>query len=372
MAGYAAIGLVALAAGLILQPGGCNETAHLALVKSLHDGTPEIDRYAGETCDTAYIDEHYYAAKAPGLALVTRAVVRPASRRRPRGRAARVGRRRGSPRPCSSSPDHATWQVSLWGATLAALALLLVVRFAADRLVPGYGTAAAVLLGLGTLVLPFSTVFFAHVLSATLGMAALLPPAPSPPRRRRDSCACDRRRARGARSRRRVPARDRRRRARPLCRAVTPPALLARRGRRHRAAPRLQRLGVREPVRALVRERRDRAGRERARRDRRERRRPLRRHVPEPALGGGAPRLRQGVARPDAARDRRAGRARWRSAAATRGARRRCRLPCASPSSSTTARTSCPSGGGARPAVPRPRPAVPRARHRRRAAGARR
>ena len=37
---------------------------------------------------------------------------------------------------------------------------------------PGYGAAAAVLLGLGTLVLPFSTVFFAHVLSATLGMAA--------------------------------------------------------------------------------------------------------------------------------------------------------------------------------------------------------
>ena len=69
-------------------------------------------------------------------------------------------------------PRSATWQVSLWGATLAALALLLVVRFAADRLVPGYGTAAAVLLGLGTLVLPFSTVFFAHVLSATLGMAA--------------------------------------------------------------------------------------------------------------------------------------------------------------------------------------------------------
>ena len=69
-------------------------------------------------------------------------------------------------------PRVATWQVSLWGATLAALLLLLLVRWAAELLVPGYGAAAAVLLGLGTLVLPFSTLFFAHVLSATLGMAS--------------------------------------------------------------------------------------------------------------------------------------------------------------------------------------------------------
>src|SRR4029453_6748794 len=38
--------------------------------------------------------------------------------------------------------------------------------------VPGYGAAAAVLLGLGTLVLPFATLFFAHVLAAMLGFAA--------------------------------------------------------------------------------------------------------------------------------------------------------------------------------------------------------
>ena len=60
-----------MAAALVLQPSGCNQTAHFALVKALHDGTPKIDRYAGETCDTAYIDGHYYAAKAPGLALLT-------------------------------------------------------------------------------------------------------------------------------------------------------------------------------------------------------------------------------------------------------------------------------------------------------------
>ena len=167
---YGAICLVVVAAALVLQPSGCNQTAHFALVKALHDGTPTIDRYAGETCDTAYIDGHYYAAKAPGLALLTE----------PWYTALRVVGLDAEPHASGLAypegmlalPRVATWQVSLWGATLAALLLLLLVRWAAELLVPGYGAAAAVLLGLGTLVLPFSTLFFAHVLSATLGMAS--------------------------------------------------------------------------------------------------------------------------------------------------------------------------------------------------------
>jgi hypothetical protein len=155
---------------LVLQPSGCNQTAHLALVKSLVDGTPRIDRYAAETCDTAYIDGHYYAAKAPGLALLTvpwyagLRLVGIAVDNRPTGSR--------WPDAMLELPRRATWQVSLWGATLAAFLLLLMVRSAAERLVPGYGAAAAVLLGLGTLVLPFATLFFAHVLAAMLGFAA--------------------------------------------------------------------------------------------------------------------------------------------------------------------------------------------------------
>ena len=155
---------------LVLQPTGCNQTAHLALVTSLRDGTPSIDRYAAETCDTAFIDGRYYAAKAPGLALLTLpwyAGLRLAG-------AAVDDRPRALRWPAAmlELPRRATWQVSLWGATLAALVLLLATRSAAERLVPGYGAAAAVLLGLGTLVLPFSTLFFAHVLAATLGFGA--------------------------------------------------------------------------------------------------------------------------------------------------------------------------------------------------------
>jgi hypothetical protein len=165
-----AVCLVAVAGALILQPSGCNQTAHLALVKSLFDGTARIDRYAGETCDTAYIDGHYYAAKAPGLALLTLPWY---AGLRLTGLAV-DGVPTGSRWPTAmlELPRRATWQVTIWGATLAALLLLLLVRSAAGTLVPGYGTAAAVLVGLGSLVLPFSTVFFAHLLSAMLGFAA--------------------------------------------------------------------------------------------------------------------------------------------------------------------------------------------------------
>ena len=126
---YGAICLVVVAAALVLQPSGCNQTAHFALVKALHDGTPKIDRYAGETCDTAYIDGHYYAAKAPGLALLTE----------PWYAALRVVGLDAEPHASGLAypegmlalPRVATWQVSLWGATLAAILLLLLVRWAA-------------------------------------------------------------------------------------------------------------------------------------------------------------------------------------------------------------------------------------------------
>src|SRR5437764_1347835 len=58
------------------------------------------------------------------------------------------------------------------GGLLPAWVLLLLVRRVAERFDPGYGPAAAITLGLGTLILPFSTLFFSHVLSATLAFAA--------------------------------------------------------------------------------------------------------------------------------------------------------------------------------------------------------
>src|SRR6266540_678173 len=136
--GVLALVLMALAWAALMQSPGSNQNAHLALVKSLADGTPQIDRYRNETGDTAYIDGHYYAAKAPGLALVTvpwylaldaagLVVSNPAA---------------GKPWPEAmlGTPRSAGWELALFGATLPAFVLLLLVRAVAERLVPGYGT----------------------------------------------------------------------------------------------------------------------------------------------------------------------------------------------------------------------------------------
>jgi len=67
----AALALVAVAAATVLPEAGWNATAHYALVESLADGTPRIDRHLNQGGDIAWVDGHFYAAKSPGLALVS-------------------------------------------------------------------------------------------------------------------------------------------------------------------------------------------------------------------------------------------------------------------------------------------------------------
>ena len=62
--------------------------------------------------------------------------------------------------------------IGLWGNVLPGLLLLLLVFSVANRFEPGYGAATAVIVGLGTLVLPLSTLLFSHVFTAFLGFAA--------------------------------------------------------------------------------------------------------------------------------------------------------------------------------------------------------
>ena len=68
---------------------------------------------------------------------------------------------------------------------IPAILLLLAVRWAADRFLPGYGTAAAITLGLATVVMTFAAEFFSHVISAGLAFAAfcvLMKERDGPPR----------------------------------------------------------------------------------------------------------------------------------------------------------------------------------------------
>ena len=158
----AALALVALAlaAATVVQGSGPNQAAHFALVRALASGTAEID--PGETIDASFVKGHYYAAKAPGLALLTLPWY---------GALRALAAQDGALSVAETYRDR-VWQLGLVGSVLPFLVLLVLMFLVADRVVPGYGLPASVLLGAGTLLLPFATLFFDHMLSATLGFAA--------------------------------------------------------------------------------------------------------------------------------------------------------------------------------------------------------
>jgi len=160
------IGALVVAAAVVVQPVGCNQTAHLALTKALADGTPRIDSFEAETCDDAWIDGHYYAAKAPGLAMF----VMPWYLALEAAGLVTENAAAGAPWPDAMirMPRSAVWQMGLVGAVLPFAVLLLLVRWSAGRLAPGLGGPTAVAAGAGTLLLPFATLLFVHVLSAAL------------------------------------------------------------------------------------------------------------------------------------------------------------------------------------------------------------
>jgi len=154
---------LAFACAYVVQPAWDNELAHYDLTRALVAGSPTVDgsfRHPKlRTIDVTRRDGHVYAAKMPGFAaanvpayLVARA----------------VGAK------TTSAPRGVVWGLHLWGVVLPATLLLVLVRRRVDQITPGLGTAVAVSLGAATLILPFSTVFFSHVLSALLGFSAYL------------------------------------------------------------------------------------------------------------------------------------------------------------------------------------------------------
>jgi hypothetical protein len=169
-----AIAAIALAYALPTQSVGCAQSAHYAAIRSIAQGDPTIDRYANETCDLVKVGGHYYAAKGPALDLWSAPyyLVLHAAHAVPKNPNARLT----YPNAMAGVPLRAVWQIGLWAVVLPALGLLLLMRRTVDRLEPGLGVAVAAILGLGTLVLPFSTLLFAHVPAAALafGSFALL------------------------------------------------------------------------------------------------------------------------------------------------------------------------------------------------------
>jgi hypothetical protein len=150
---------LAVAFGWLLQVNGWNQNAHWALARALADGVPYIDRTIGEigelgSGDTATHDGHLYTVKPPGLALATVPWYAAVSA---------TGVR------TAGEPTRPVWLMNLWGSVLPALLLVVAIWWLAERLEPGLGPLTAAIVGLGTMVLAFATLFFSHSLSTLLG-----------------------------------------------------------------------------------------------------------------------------------------------------------------------------------------------------------
>lgn len=195
--GFAAIACVTLVAALVMQATGWAQVSNFALVRALSHGTAQIDPYHWETKDEAWYRGHYYSVKSPVLPALTLPVYAGlkaaggeswAYETAKNARLHRSWRWRPSALPADlyggnrirtyhvrgrvEASTPLIWVLGLFGCVLPALLLMLLVRRLGDRLEPGYGAVAAVTLGLCTLVMPFSTLYFSHVLAAFLGFAA--------------------------------------------------------------------------------------------------------------------------------------------------------------------------------------------------------
>jgi hypothetical protein len=195
--GLLAIVTLALGYAIVMQSLGWAQTSYYALIRSLSHGTAQIDRYHWETRDESYYRGHYYSVKAPGMPLLTLPLyeaLRAAGAERASRSAARNAHDHGSfrwyragvptglygndlarARRIRAEIENQTplvWVLGLLGVVAPAALLLYLVRLLGERVEPGFGTIAAVTLGVGTLIMPFATLFFSHVLGAMLAFAA--------------------------------------------------------------------------------------------------------------------------------------------------------------------------------------------------------
>lgn len=134
-------------------------------MRALADGTPVIDAYRAETGDVSWVNGHYYAAKAPGLAFVTLPAFVLLEQTGLKERMASVP-------GASGETDGVVWALGLVGCAWPAIGIALLVRRLGDRLEPGFGVAAAIAAGAGTILLPYASLFYAHVLAAALALGA--------------------------------------------------------------------------------------------------------------------------------------------------------------------------------------------------------
>jgi hypothetical protein len=162
----AAVLLVGLSSAVMIQSFSWNQTSHYDLTRALNDDQTTIDRYQYNTGDKVFYKGHYYSARAPGLALFVLPFYNALNL---------VGAESWTDAhvaPPNHPGDEMIYLIGLWGNVLPGLLLMMLVWRVAERYEPGYGVAAAVVLGLGTIVATFSQMLFSHVFTAFLSFAA--------------------------------------------------------------------------------------------------------------------------------------------------------------------------------------------------------
>src|SRR3954469_22707559 len=210
--GVAAIVTLGFAWGIVIHQLGWAQLGHFGQVRAFADGQAQIDPWHWETNDKAWVDGHFYSVKSPGTAALTTLpymAIKALDGDKLARAAVKNEQRTPHPKwhPDSVVPLENTgydvqrglrvqarveqetpivWALTLIAAVIPGVLLLLAVRWAGDRFVPGYGTAAAITLGVSTIVMTFSAEFFSHVISAALAFAAfcvLIKERDGPPRR---------------------------------------------------------------------------------------------------------------------------------------------------------------------------------------------
>jgi len=145
-----------------VQYPNVNQNTRYDLTRAIvEDGVLYIDRYHENTVDKSYANGHWYTDKAPGLSFLAVPVYALLSALQPVGDAS----------VWLGYPLHVLNALTV--ALPAALLALLVLLWA--RRVTGSDTAAvatATVFALGTLALPFATLFFGHITSAFFSFAA--------------------------------------------------------------------------------------------------------------------------------------------------------------------------------------------------------
>ena len=157
--------VVLLVVAPIMQPLMAQQGARYALTAAIWDaGTVEVTDYEWfVTVDRAERDGRLYSDKAPGQPVL--AVP-----------AYALHRTFGGTPAAAADPlaDLGLWWVNLVSSALPAAALAVLMRRFAMRVAPRGATPAALVMALSTMLLPFGTLLFGHVLSALLGIGAYL------------------------------------------------------------------------------------------------------------------------------------------------------------------------------------------------------